>query len=160
MSSSRDPWFDRPLDTRAIHNDEIGVDGKEYRKGEFMPFYIPRPEMPQVDETDIPGLLDFLVGQGIGILKKTILPGEISPHQRVEISRAINMPLEELAKPILGSMEPFILDGHHRWYEHRLQGTKISLIQIELEFEQAIRALFQFPKTYSYGDGKKHAVTF
>ncbi len=145
-------WWDH-LHARAPKGGEIGIDGSFRRGGEIEPFYIPRPVMPQVDEADQPALIDFIKGQGVKVVHKVVGPDEIKPHQRIEMVHVKEMPKGVLSKPILGSIEPFILDGNHRWMDHKLVGSKMKLIQIMLSFDEAIGLLFKFPKTYSLGVG-------
>jgi hypothetical protein len=140
-------WCDLPLDDRA-KGLEQGCNGKLYRSGEFMPFYVPRPVMPQIDECDQAGFVQFATQQGVVIRHDTYSPDQLKPHQRISIDHAINMSLDVAAKPIIISSDMFILDGNHRWYWHEQHDSKLNCIVVELEFEQAIKLMFNYPKTY------------
>jgi len=152
-------WYKHPLDTRATKHGEIGVDGKEYKGGEFLPFYIPRPEMPQVDEIYYPELFLFIEAQHVSLKLEKFDPHALHAHQRVNWDKVRTMDAETLAKPILTSEDGYVLDGNHRWTAHVLNKTEVNAYVIGLEFEKAIELLFSFPKTYAYGDGNFHPVT-
>lgn len=140
-----DLWFDRPLDRRAPAGGLIGVDGEFRRGGEFEPFYVPRPAMPQIDEADYPALFDFADAQGVHWGRVILPPQIIHPHQRVNVDKARHMDDATLAKPILVSVEPNVLDGNHRWYAHKERNTPVPCVQFALPFEDAVKFLFSFP---------------
>ena len=60
QSNPIDPWFERPLDHRAPKGGEEGVNGHHYKGGEFLPFYVPRPVMPQIEHHDLNALIRFV----------------------------------------------------------------------------------------------------
>lgn len=152
-------WYDHPLDTRAPTGGEIGLNGKHYKGGEFLPFYVPRPVMPQLDEADYPEFFDFVTAQGWSYRLTTLDPKELHFHQRVAWDKVIHMSPEQLAKPILVSQDGFILDGNHRGEAHIRNHTAAPAVVINLDFEAAIKLMFSFPKTYAYGDGKEHQIS-
>lgn len=151
-------WYDHPIDRRATRTGELGVNGKLYKGGEFLPFYIPRPVMPQLDEKDYPEFLQFVKNQGVSIDLKEYRPQQLRAHQRVTWDSVVNMAPDVFNKPILASIEPFVLDGNHRWTAHVRKAVPLSGYEIGLEFEDAIKLMFSFPKTYAYGDGKEHPL--
>jgi len=151
-------WYDHPIDSRASHGGELGVNGRLYKGGEFLPFYIPRPEMPQVDEKDYPALFEFVKSQSIPLLTERFQPNQLRAHQRVSWDKVVSMDEVTFRKPVLVSQDRFVLDGNHRWTAHVHRNVPLSAYVLGLEFEAAIGLLFKFPKTYSYGDGKQHAV--
>ena len=155
-----DPWFRRPLATRAPAGGLVGVDGKPRRGGEFEPFYIPRPVMPQLDEADYPGFLAFCSASLVSVTRRTFDPSEVRPHQRIDHDKARHMDAAGLAKPIMVSVEPFILDGHHRWWEHNALHTPVDSYVLGLPFAEAVAFMFSFPKVYAYGDGQPHPEAF
>lgn len=70
--------------TRAPSGGHTGLDGKFRRGGEFEPFYVPRQDMPQVDEVDyVPLLADFawhLIGENVtSILAPNTVEIDIKP---------------------------------------------------------------------------------
>lgn len=145
-------WYERPLDQRAKPGGELGLNGKFYLGGEIMPFYVPRKEMPQVDEEDLPELMKFLQGLPVPVDLKKFDPDQLKPHQKVDIDKVKAMTAKAaiLAKPCLVSQDLYILDGNHRWWAHRELHTVVPAFVIGAPFEQAIGILFRFPKTYSY----------
>lgn len=152
-------WYDHAIDSRAPRGGETGVDGKQYKGGEFMPFYVPRPEMPQIDEKDYPEFFEFVESQGWSYHKESCDPHTLYFHQRVVWNSKTRINSEVLAKPILVSRDGYVLDGNHRATAHLQLDTDVPAIILNLDFESAIKLMFSFPKTYSYGDGKKHGQT-
>lgn len=148
-------WYDRPIDPRAPAGGEIGVDGKTRKGGEFEPFYVPRNEMPQVSETDYPALLEFAARKGVSVSFQVFRPEDLKKHQRVMEgllketmeTEPVAVLSDKMSEPVLVSKDLFILDGNHRRDAHAIQGTPVLGIVIELEFEEAIKFLFEFPKT-------------
>jgi hypothetical protein len=154
-----DPWFTRPLDRRTPAGGEIGCDGHYRRGGEFEPFYIPRPVMPQVDEADQSALFDFIKNGGVDVVELVVPVEQLFFHQRVDMKLVADLPPEAYNKPVLTSRDGFVLDGNHRAVAHKLRGDPVPCNQIEADFEDAMRLLFAFPKTYVYGDGQFHPIT-
>jgi hypothetical protein len=80
---------------------------------------------------------------------EVVNPKTLRAHQRVDINRAIAMPLEVKLKPTLVSIDNFVLDGNHRWWAHVHSGDEaMNVIRIGLEFDKAIDWLFEQPFTY------------
>lgn len=141
-----DAWYDRPLDRRAPAGGEIGVDGRARKGGEFEPFYVPRPVMPQIDEADYPALHAFAATQGVSMDPCTLATDALRAHQRVDAIILREMPASVLSKPVLASGDLFILDGNHRWAAHKkLHLPQVAAIKVGLEFEEAIRFLLFLP---------------
>jgi hypothetical protein len=142
-------WYDHPIDRRASAGGERGVNGKLYKGGEYLPFYVPRPEMPQVNAEDYPALLAYAKRQGVKTVLRTVPPRSLHAHQRVNWDRLRTMPPEVYAKPALASADDYVLDGNHRWWAHELKGEDLKALFLSLQFEAAIRFLFSFPRTYA-----------
>jgi len=150
-------WWLRPLDRHAPTGGEIGLDGIYRKGGEFLPFYVPREIMPQVDEEDTPELISFARAEGVRVTEGKIDPEWVKPHQRIAMDKVHAMPDSLLLKPCLISVEPNILDGNHRWMKHHLTHSKeMPFVRFHLEFGKAIDLIFRFPKSYAYGDGNYH----
>ena len=115
--------------------------------------------MPQVDEKDYSELLKFIQSHRAGPESKVLSPQKLHAHQRVDWGRVRNMPPNVLRKPILISSDLYVLDGNHRWHACVLAHLDVHAIQIEREFESAISLLFEFPKTYCYGDGLHNKIS-
>lgn len=155
-----DHWYDHPLDQRAKPGGETGLNGRFYVGGEFMPFYVPREVMPQVNEDDYPGLLQFATTEGVQFTELLIPCEQLRPHQLVSMDRVRSAAIDPmvLRKQCLVSADRFVLDGNHRYWAHHLTGTPVPAIKFALPFPAAIKFLFAFPRTYSYSDGKHAAV--
>lgn len=148
------------LELHAPAGGAPGLNGKTYRGGEFLPFYIPRAMMPQIDQADLPDFLSFAEEEGVSVLRGFIPPAHVRPHQRVQKALVSEMPPEALRKPILVSSEEYVLDGHHRLAAaQRLGQPLIPAITLGLLFEDALKLMFRFPRTYSYGDGAFHPLS-
>jgi len=124
--------------------------GQHYGGGEFVPFFVPRILMPQVEGQYYDEFRQFagdLVSEA-----RSVDPHTLVPHQKIEVSYAINLTPEIAGKPILVSRDSYILDGHHRWYWHITQPQEMNTLVVDKDFEDAIAFLFEFPKTYCYRD--------
>lgn len=142
------PWYKRKLDPRATVGGEIGVDGVVRKGGEFEPFYVPRPLMPQIASADHEHLIDFALKRGVVIRELSIPSYMLLHHQRVNWDPSkFNGQVSD--DTILASNDHYILDGNHRAYGNLLEGRKSSIIMFGLEFEPAIDLLFQFPRVKS-----------
>lgn len=144
-------WFEQALPHRAEPHGTVDPfdPGKCYKGGEFLPFYVPRPLMPQIDEQDYDDFLAFAHAKPVTIAHGSAEPNTLRAHQRIDRIRAERMPPEVRAKPVFVSDDNYILDGNHRWMMHVLLEEPINFIRIGLLFEQAIALMFEFPKTYS-----------
>lgn len=146
-------WFTAPLPTRAPRGGCIDpLNGRTYRGGEDLPFYVPRPVMPQLDEAAYPGFLALCADKGIAVTRETVDPATLRNHQRIDTIHAAQMPEAVRAKPILVSADGFILDGNHRWALHRKLGLPVACLRVALPFEQAVALLFSDPDTYDLAD--------
>lgn len=126
--------------------------GQHYAGGEFVPFYVPRLLMPQVEGQFYDEFRIFagdLVSEVAGVD-----PHALVPHQRVTVDHAINLSPELAQKPIIVSRDSYILDGHHRWYWHVIKPENMNTLVVNKDFEDAIAFLFQFPHTYCYRDSQ------
>lgn len=112
-------------------------------------FYIPRAEMPQIDDADLPHLVANAFASNYKPSFEVVDPHSLHAHQRVNHDRALAMPPGIYMKPILISADNYVLDGNHRWWSHvhRHEGV-MNAIRIGLPFEEAIAWLFQQPFTY------------
>jgi|SRR6187455_751983 len=128
----------------APHGGEIGENGLRYRGGEFVPFYKPRPLMPQVDDKAYPAMRLWLTENAIPFFTEAVDAWTLHPHQRIDAVKAANIPDSVLAIPLLVSRGGFILDGNHRWLAHLERGKPCEVIRIGLPFDDAIAALFKF----------------
>jgi len=141
-------WYDQPLHTRAPAGGETGLDGTYRRGGEFEPFYVPRPLMPQVDEEDLDSLITFAFFKGVSIFPAERSPSALFFHQRVDSHKVKDMVEAVYLKPILVSRDGFVLDGNHRATAHKQRDEDAECLLVDTDFEEAMQILFAFPKTY------------
>jgi hypothetical protein len=125
---------------------EVGRDGKFRPGGEFEPFYVPRPLMPQIDDADYVELLAFADSKGVTWRFQTFDPRKLHAHQRISMKRVMAMPERVLKIPGLVSLDLFILDGNHRWEGHVMNHTDFPAYQFDLCFDAALKFLLSFPK--------------
>lgn len=144
---SESPWYERPLDRRAPAGGEEGCDGVTRKGGEFEPFYVPRPLMPQVG--DLRAFRRFAKARNVGVDKVTLPASLVEPHQRVIWDPERAPSAEGAGKRILISRDRFILDGHHRWFAAQRAGEPVRALWVDLDWEPAIAFLFEFPGTTS-----------
>lgn len=126
----------------------VELNHRFYSGGQFLPFWVPRVAMPQID--DVPALLEYLDNLGVGWRRTNRNPDNLCPHQRVDTKHARTIPEEVLALPCLVAEDGFILDGHHRWAAHKMRGTLCPVIEVGAPFDDAIGMLLSFP-------GARHA---
>lgn len=150
------PWYTQPILRRAPAGGLVDpLNGRDYKGGELLPFYVPRPIMPQVDEKDYPTLVSWLLhDKGVDVtVNEACDPAALRAHQRVDRFHAERLPPGVLDKPILVSGDSYVLDGNHRWWAHVHFGINpIPAIRILRPFEEAIGLLFEFPGTYALAD--------
>lgn len=143
-------WFETPIHRRARPGGEISpLNGRFYPGGELMPFYVPRPVMPQIEEEDYADFLAFAMSRGVHVRRTKVSPCLLHPHQRLDKFHAASLPPEVQAKPIFVSIDNYILDGNHRWMMHMKFHMEVEIIQLSQPFEEAIALMFSFPKTYA-----------
>lgn len=130
------------------HAPKGGVDeyGKHYKGGEFLPFYIPRAEMPQIPIEAYPLLVRDAFPIGIHFAVEHV--ADLRAHQRIDHAVAMKVchDPKELLMPIIVSADGFVLDGNHRWWSH-VHGDHpyIATMNIHLPFEDAIDWLLDLP---------------
>lgn len=115
---------------------------------------VPRDQMPQIKEEDIPRLLVFLGNLGVKFEAGTMLVNAIVHHQDInwEVAKAIANDAFKLSKPVLTVESDALIDGNHRTAAHKLAGRDfIGYIKLLIPFEHAIPLLNAFPDTYNKG---------
>lgn len=80
---------------------------------------IPRAEMPQIDDDQMPAFLDWVRERGIAVIPtpataRLLLPtqGELDTDK---VDKFKSAPRDVLTKRVVTSKDDRILDGHHRW---------------------------------------------
>lgn len=117
--------------------------GKHYGGGEFLPFYVPRPMMPQVD--DLPRMIADAVNDA-GCEVTVVEPPKLRAHQRVNHMLAQAMPPAVKRFPVVVSSDGYIIDGNHRWWNAVREGREfIAAIRLRLPFDAALEWLAPRP---------------
>lgn len=119
---------------------------------------VPRDQMPQIDEKDIPRLLVFLGALGVKILAGEEPVLNVKQHQDInwEKARALADRPKDMRKPILVCEDMSVIDGNHRVAAHLLADEPtIGYIQLALSFEHAIPLLNAFPDSYTTAEVKQ-----
>lgn len=122
---------------------------------------IARGLMPQVDEPDIPALLDFLIKRGVDHVAMYVEARQLVAHQRIVPSKVrgiLRANASLLDKPVLVSSDMAIVDGNHRVAVARVRKLAIPAVILARPFKEAVEIIFEFPRTYAYGDGAFHPV--
>lgn len=133
-----------------VHAQPGGCDeyGKTYRGGEFLPFYVPRPDMPQIDEKYQPQFVADAFDK-IGVTFESAPVSALRAHQRINHAIAKAMTPQVKMKPVIVSWDGYIVDGNHRWWAHVHAGDEfINVIRVGLPFEQAIEWALKLPYVY------------
>lgn len=116
--------------------------------GHWLPFYVPREQMPQVDEMYYPR---FIVDayKGPGVVFDTVSPSTLRAHQHVDHVRAKAMPENGRIKPLIVSADSYIIDGNHRWWAS-VHGNHdwVNVIRLGMNFDPAIVWLRRKPYVY------------
>jgi hypothetical protein len=121
--------------------------------GEFLPFYIPRPKMPQVDDQYYPWFVSLAFKgedyNGPGCNFEVVPVNSLRAHQRINKRRADTMPADLKLKPIIVSSDGYIVDGNHRWWAH-VHGKDewINVIRLDLSFDNALDWTRSLPFVY------------
>lgn len=117
-------------------------------KGHWLPFYVPRELMPQVDEIYYPR---FIVDafKGPGVTFGTIDPRGLRAHQHVYHARAKAMSEQVRIKPLIVSDDDYIIDGNHRWWAS-VHGNHewVNVIRLGMPFDPALIWLRRKPYVY------------
>jgi hypothetical protein len=109
---------------------------------------IPREQMPQIDEKDIPRLLVWLGSQGVGLSAGHCSAEGLQFHQAVILEKVHAMSSDLMAKPILISEDHGVLDGNHRGARHVIEKLPCPFIRLHTDFSHAINLLKAFPYSY------------
>jgi hypothetical protein len=113
---------------------------------------VPRDQMPQIHETDLPRLLVYLGRLGVKLEAGEILVSKLQHYQDInwEVVKAIASDAFKLRKPVLICADDAIIDGNHRAAAHKIAGRDfIGFIRLGIDFEHAIPLLNSFPTAYN-----------
>ncbi len=137
---------------------------------------VPRKQMPQFSGTPTPGspsdslpknaagrvdlsehFVEHLKAQGIGVTEKVVDPAELRATQDTLHATDVGQMADHLAKggviaadrgPIMISRDNYVLDGHHRWAAHVINGTsQMPVRQIDLPMNELLDRARAFSKS-------------
>lgn len=104
-----------------------------------------REDMPQIN--DIEGALDLLKDRGIEYVKDRVKPSELKASQhdftKSKVDKFAKTITPKNMKPLVISLDNYIVDGHHRWkglIQAGYNNDKIPVYRIKLNQRQAIAA--------------------
>lgn len=121
---------------------------------------IPRDDMPQIDMADMPALFNYLRDKGMPVVFAYVPTMLLVPRQCVADIKPIP-DREVLLKPILAARDRVILDGNSRWVTHKADHSPlVPCFLVGTPFATALPTVLKFPKTYEYGDGHLHPITY
>lgn len=119
-----------------------------------------RDAMPQVDAADLADLIVYLTDKcGVGVSLRSLRTDWLKIQQCDTIfdPARLNSPTRVaklLKKPILVSLDLYVVDGNHRLLMHKFHGTpEVTCYQIATDFDHACKLVATFPKAYRLGDG-------
>lgn len=104
--------------------------------------------MPQVDEADLPQLVALAYVAGLAPCFDVVSPKALRARQRADHKLAATIPTLLLRKPLLVSVDGYVLDGNHRRVGNLMHHQPCNVIRIGLPFDKAIAWLFTLPFTY------------
>lgn len=117
------------------------IDERDSR-GEFERFYIPRIEMPQIDDDD--RLIAALREKFGHVEIAEVDVRTLHQHQRVNMNRKLEATIPEstMRKSIVISADNFVVDGNHRYRAHLdRREYDVKAIRIPLSFADALNWL-------------------
>lgn len=114
-----------------------------------MPRWIPRSNMPQVDEADLAHLIARAYARGLHPEFVVVEASVLRSRQAVNRQRVAGMPDRLLRKPILISSDGYILDGNHRWYAAKRRHVELTCVQIGATFNEARQWLLSLTFVYT-----------
>lgn len=124
--------------------------GHHYLPGQFLPFYVPRCDMPQIDQADYLRLIDDVREDlGSSVEFDVARVSNLHAHQRIDHNRAMHMKPDVKLKPVLVSSDGYVVDGNHRWWAHVHDGDEyINVIRINERFGTIV--LWALGRPYVY----------
>jgi hypothetical protein len=114
-----------------------------------------RKEMPQVEGKNISKFLEFLKSEGVKFKETAIDSKKLRPTQNQfnqdKIQSMIDSIDSKKQHPIMVSKDGYVIDGHHRWLAHYNLGRKMPVIEINLDIEDALDKMHDFPLSIKRG---------
>lgn len=111
---------------------------------------IERKDMPQIKKKDLPEFFKYMEDKGVTVTKETVAAASLKATQKNFDDEKIiqSMDTAKTDKPIIISMDDYVIDGHHRWLGAVNTGSKINVVRVDLPVKKLLRLALAFPKTY------------
>lgn len=114
-----------------------------------------RKEMPQVEGKNVPKFLEYLRSKGVKFKETAVDSKSLKPTQnqfnQEKIQGMMDVIDQKKQHPIMVSKDNHVIDGHHRWLAHYNLGRKMPVIQIDLNIEDALEMMHEFPLSTTRG---------
>ena len=117
-------------------------------------FGITRANMPQVAGKHYGELLDYLKDSGANFKMETVLANTLKAMQGefsdAGIVKSLGKKMDGKGKkPIIASMDDYIIDGHHRWLAALNTGPEeeVDIIRVNKTGKDLLQMVIDFPKT-------------
>jgi len=117
------------------------------------PLNISRKDMPQIQAKDVDEFLNVLRRKGIRLDRERVEVGTLKPTQSEfnhdKVKGMMKFDLSK-SKPIIISMDNYIMDGHHRWLAdlNKNRHLKIDTIRVHLKIMDLIQEAKSFDKVF------------
>ena len=103
---------------------------------------VPRAEMPQIKSAHQAAFLGWLAAAGVTVGMAEVEAGELAATQAEicpeKVAAMAGAPAAVLAKPVIVSLEGYVLDGHHHWAHAAAAGEKVKVAAVGLEIEKLL----------------------
>jgi predicted chitinase len=140
-----------PSTTFIVKIDELKIekpDGKDT-------LGIMRAEMPQVASEHYPELFDYFKANGANFKMQTVSANSLKAIQGEFSDAGVIKSLQKYLvggktkKPIIASVDDYIIDGHHRWLAALNTDSEgqIDIIRVNKTGEDLLQLVIDFPKT-------------
>lgn len=107
-----------------------------------------RAEMPQISAEKLPGFLDQLRADGIGV--EGPLPGDPRTYRasqsQLDGAKAggIMRAGAHLQTPCLVTSDGWVVDGHHRWLAATVAGDQLPVIKLNMPIKDALKRSYDY----------------
>lgn len=116
-----------------------------------------RSELPQIKSTDVGDFRNWMEEQGVESFETKMEVGEMSPIQKeINLDKTESMKIKHEAqtidlisgKPVMVTMDEYLIDGHHRWYALREINpeTEMETVNFNTTAKEFLELVKQYPK--------------
>lgn len=119
---------------------------------------IPRSRMPQIKSTLVPEFIEWIQGQGVGVVRSSVRAAILNATQKElnqgKVEKLADVSnLNHLKKPVIISSDLYLMDGHHRWMALITldPNAKIAIVRVDLKIKELLDMAQNFSNV-SYKD--------